>query len=67
MPTLFQDFTDYWQPFLGGQGPAPSYLKSLHEERREQLRAALQRRLQIGSVGPIALSARAWAIRGVVA
>ena len=21
VPTLFRDFTDYWTPFLGGQGP----------------------------------------------
>ncbi len=23
--TDFQDFDDYWSPFLGGQGPAPNY------------------------------------------
>jgi SAM-dependent methyltransferase len=26
VPTSFRDFDDYWTPFLGGQGPAPSYL-----------------------------------------
>jgi SAM-dependent methyltransferase len=25
VPTIFRDFDDYWSPFLGGQGPAPSY------------------------------------------
>ncbi len=25
----FVDFEDYWQPFLGGQGPAPAYVMSL--------------------------------------
>ena len=34
MPTRFRDFDDYWSPFLGGQGPAPSYAMSLSEERR---------------------------------
>jgi hypothetical protein len=23
IPTQFRSFDDYWQPFLGGQGPAP--------------------------------------------
>jgi hypothetical protein len=25
IPTAFASFEDYWQPFLGGTGPAPSY------------------------------------------
>jgi hypothetical protein len=29
VPTYFRDFDDYWSPFLGGQGPAPSYAMSL--------------------------------------
>ena len=29
VPTPFTDFEDYWRPFLGGQGPAPSYAMSL--------------------------------------
>src|SRR5262249_24780413 len=36
--THFRDFDDYWSPFMGGQGPAPSYAMSLCEERREALR-----------------------------
>src|SRR5918998_6622710 len=34
VPTHFRDFDDYWSPFLGGQGPAPSYAMSLSRERR---------------------------------
>jgi mutator protein MutT len=67
IPTVFVDFNDYWQPFLGGQGPAPGYLKSLPAERRGELRDAIQHRLSIDSTGRIALSARAWAIRGIAA
>ena len=38
IPTVFTDFDDYWNPFLGGQGPAPTYVASLPEDRREALR-----------------------------
>jgi len=36
-PALFRDFDDYWQPFLGGQGTAPTYVASLPEDRRTRL------------------------------
>lgn len=29
IPTPFASFEDYWQPFLGGQGPAPAYAMSM--------------------------------------
>ncbi len=64
VPTVFRDFDDYWSPFLGGQGPAPSYAMSLSDERRAALREQLRARLPIGTDGSIALSARAWAVRG---
>jgi hypothetical protein len=32
------DFHDYWGPFLGGTGPAPSYVASLDPLQRERLR-----------------------------
>jgi hypothetical protein len=66
VPTVFDNFDDYWQPFLGGQGPAPGYAMSLSAERREQLRDAVRERLPIEVDGRIALTARAWAIRGTV-
>lgn len=64
IPTVFTDFDDFWRPFLGGQGPAPAYAMSLPEERRGELRDLLASRLPTGSDGGIALSARAWAVRG---
>jgi SAM-dependent methyltransferase len=64
IPTQFESFTDYWAPFLGGTGPAPSYVASLSEAKRGELRDRLQRRLGSGPDGVIALIARAWAIRG---
>jgi len=33
VPTVFKDFDDYWSPFLGGQGPAPTYCMSLSAPR----------------------------------
>jgi SAM-dependent methyltransferase len=63
-PTPFRDFDDYWTPFLGGQGPAPSYAMSLSEARRATLREAIRARLPIAPDGSIPLIARAWAVRG---
>jgi len=63
--TVFRDFDDYWSPFLGGQGPAPSYAMSLSEERRLALRERIRAGLPFASDGSIPLVARAWAVRGV--
>ncbi|HUG47157.1 MAG TPA: class I SAM-dependent methyltransferase [Candidatus Limnocylindria bacterium] len=62
--TPFADFDDYWRPFLGGQGPAPSYAMSLDEKARHRLRDVLLARLPTAPDGTIALTARAWAVKG---
>jgi SAM-dependent methyltransferase len=62
--TPFPDFDSYWAPFLGGTGPAPSYVESLHPAARERLRLHLKQRLALNADEPIQLSARAWAVRG---
>jgi hypothetical protein len=62
-PTVFRDFADFWQPFLGGQGPAPAYTVSLDEAARGRLRDRLQQSLPVESDGSIRLVARAWAVR----
>lgn len=66
IPTVFESFAAYWEPFLGGQGPAPAYAMSLPPERRQALRDALEARLPVQADGSIALVARAWAVRGRV-
>jgi SAM-dependent methyltransferase len=66
VPTVFQDFDDYWTPFLGRQGAAPTYLASLDAGTRERVRAALRSRLVPAHDGTITLTARAWAVRGLV-
>jgi len=63
IPTVFANFDDYWQPFLGGQGPAPGYAMSLDEAARNRLRDDIAKRLPARPDGSIALIARAWAVR----
>jgi len=58
------DFQDYWSPFLSGQGPAPSYVASLNNDQRADLRERVRARLPISAHGTIDLIARAWAVKG---
>jgi SAM-dependent methyltransferase len=64
VPTVFRDFDDFWAPFLGGQGPAPGYVRSLPAHHRIKLRDHLRAMLPVSPGGSIPLIARAWAIRG---
>ena len=57
---VFADFDDYWTPFLGGQGPGPSYAMSLDEARRSELRERLRGALPVAADGTITLTLRAW-------
>ncbi|HET9110471.1 MAG TPA: methyltransferase domain-containing protein [Ktedonobacterales bacterium] len=61
--TTFRDFDDYWTPFLGGQGAAPSYLETLDEERRTAIRERLRAAAPTAPDGSISLTARVWATR----
>jgi SAM-dependent methyltransferase len=63
--TNFHDFDDYWNPFLGGQGPAPGYSMSLSEERRAQLWERIYNSLPFALDRTIPLVAWAWAVRGI--
>ena len=65
--TTFPDFEAYWSPFLGGTGPAPSYITSLDQEARSRLRLRLKQRLAPSADGSIRLTARALGLRGSVA
>jgi SAM-dependent methyltransferase len=62
--TPFRDFDEYWRPFLGGQGAAPSHVAALEERARQQLREALRHRLPLAPDGSIRLQATAWAVKG---
>jgi SAM-dependent methyltransferase len=63
----FNSFDDYWLPFLGGQGPAGTYVASLSENARNTLRERLRQRIFDGErETPFLMSARAWAVKGYV-
>lgn len=65
--TRFSGFDDYWDPFLQKQGPAGAFVATLPLAERDQLRERLRRRLLgEGPDRPFVLTARAWAVRGVV-
>lgn len=66
IPTPFASFDDYWQPFLGGQGPAPAYAMSLGEATRARLRERIRERMPLLANGSISMTARAWAVRARV-
>lgn len=59
----YDDFDDYWEPFLAGVGPSGAYCVGLTEERRGELRAACHRHLG-APAGSFSLEARAWVVRG---
>jgi hypothetical protein len=63
---IFQNFEDYWTPFLVGIGSAPTYLASVDEGTKERIRQTLQARLVPEEDGTIPLTARAWAVQGMV-
>lgn len=63
VPTPFRDFDDYWSPFLGGQGPAPSYAMALPEAQHARLRERIRETLPHNPDGSISLHARAWGVK----
>lgn len=63
----FSSFSDYWEPFLLGQGPAGAYARTLEPDRLRKLRDAAKVELGVESeTTPIDLPARVWAVRGSV-
>jgi SAM-dependent methyltransferase len=61
----YADFEDLWSPLPTGVGPAGAFCKSLADDRRVALHDAYRRRLGVGD-GPFELTARAWAVAGMV-
>ncbi|HET9056189.1 MAG TPA: class I SAM-dependent methyltransferase [Chitinophagaceae bacterium] len=62
--TVFENFDDYWNPFLGGQGPAPSFLYSLSKKTQIELKDKIRERIYFEPDGSIKLIARALVIKG---
>ena len=48
IPTVFHDFDDYWTPFLGKQGAAPTYLAAVDTETRSVVLDVLDQLRQDG-------------------
>lgn len=63
--TVFTDFQDYWNPFLGGQGPAPGFLMGLEEKAREAIKEKVKERMKVEADGSIRLTGRALVVRGL--
>jgi SAM-dependent methyltransferase len=61
----YSDFEDLWSPLPSGVAPSGAFCASLDEERRAALHDAYRARLGVVD-GPFRLSARAWAVAGVV-
>jgi SAM-dependent methyltransferase len=67
IPLKFASFDDLWSPSVSGQGPMGAYLAGLPESNRETLKERLRRNLfGTRADGPFSLTAKAWAVRGVV-
>jgi hypothetical protein len=47
IPTPFESFDDYWQPFLNDVAPAPGYCVSLNAEERAKLEVLVRDALPI--------------------
>ena len=62
--TRFDDFDDFWRPFLLGVGPAGSHVADLDEAARSRLASHLEQSLSKGPDGSIELPARAWMASG---
>lgn len=65
VPTTYRDVDEYWSRFLTGSAPAPSYVMSLPSAQRAALRENVLARLPVQPDGSVAMTARAWALRGV--
>lgn len=55
-------FAEWWDPFLLGVGPAGKYVSKLDPAKQSRLRDLCRERLPRA---PFAVSARAWAVRGL--
>jgi SAM-dependent methyltransferase len=61
----YAGFEDLWSPLPTGVGPAGAFCRSLEDDRRAELRTAFRERLAVAHE-PFELTARAWAVTGVV-
>jgi SAM-dependent methyltransferase len=61
----YMDFEDLWSPLPTGVAPSGAFCASLDDDARAALHDAHRRRLGVTD-GPFELTARAWAVAGIV-
>jgi hypothetical protein len=59
----YETFEEWWQPYTLGVGPAGAHVKSLGADELTDLR---ERCRELLPAPPFALTAYAWAVRGLV-
>lgn len=63
----FENFEDYWAPYIGKDGPYAPFVSTLDSAARQTLTEAVrQAYLSGGADGPRSFAASAWAVRGRV-
>jgi len=63
----YENFEDYWQPFLGGQGPVGTYFANLSSDMNARIKEAVRDAYCSGAPdGARSLTASAWAVQGKV-
>jgi SAM-dependent methyltransferase len=63
----FTSFADYWEPYLGREGPGAEYVGTLDEAERARLEAAVRAAYLDGEAdGARSYAALAWAVKGLV-
>jgi SAM-dependent methyltransferase len=63
----FESFADYWQPYLGRDGPGAEYVSTLSPAMRERLTEVVRAAYLDGDPdGPRSYAAIAWAVAGAV-
>jgi ubiquinone/menaquinone biosynthesis C-methylase UbiE len=63
----FQNFDDYWNPMITGQGTHNEFLASLSDEQRQRIENAVREGYLCGSPdGARSFASLAWAVRGRV-
>jgi ubiquinone/menaquinone biosynthesis C-methylase UbiE len=63
----FENFADYWEPLLGGQGSVGAYVAGLTQDSQLNIRDAVRAAFLSGAPdGPRSLTATAWVVTGTV-
>jgi SAM-dependent methyltransferase len=66
LPMKFENFDDYWRPFLSDSTRTTTWAKELPAEKQDALRENLRTRVLGDLDRPFTLTGRAWAVRGRV-